>query len=96
MDEVRLELGHRPLDRGIGQADRELLVARGPETAGPDHGHVAVAALSGARGNDQQFVPAGPQPIGDVASRVRHAVDLRQEGLSHHHDAHTPEVPQRA
>jgi hypothetical protein len=31
-----------------------------------------------------------------VASRVRHAVDLRQEGLSHHHDAHTPEVPQRA
>jgi hypothetical protein len=31
-----------------------------------------------------------------MASRVRHAIDLRQEGLGHHHDSHTSKVPHRA
>ena len=93
MNEVWLEVGHRPFDRGVGQPDRELFVARDPEAAGPEYPDAVVAVRTGTGGNDQQLVPAGQQPVGDVANRVRDAIDLRQEGLGDHHYAHTPEVP---
>ncbi len=93
MDQVGAELGHGPLDRGIGQTDRELLVSRDPEAPRPEHRDLAVGVGTGAGGNDQQLVPAGEQPIRDVANRVRHPIDLRQEGLSDHHDAHSRTFP---
>src|SRR5207244_1317037 len=87
------ELGHRALDRRIGQPDRELLVARDAEAAGPDHPDAVVAVGTGAGGNDQQLVPARQQPVGYVANRIRDAVDLRQEGFGDHHYAHSWRVP---
>jgi hypothetical protein len=38
-------------------------------------------------------MPTGEQPVGDVASCVRHAIDLRQETLGNHHYAHNRRFP---
>lgn len=96
MNEIGLEGGHRPFDRRVGQPDRDLFVAGDAEAAGPDHPDPLIGVRTWSGGDDQQLIPTGQQPVGDVANRVRHTIDLRQEGLGDHHYAHTSEVPDPA
>jgi hypothetical protein len=92
VDHVGGEVGQRPLDRSVREADREGAVAGQADRTDPGHRDAEVVRGSAPGGHHERLVAEGPQLLGDVADRVGDPVDLGQEGLRDEGDAHDPTV----